>query len=162
MQEPLNELRNTLKSHRQSLTGPRQLVFKALEDKEPQTMHQLVAACSGHIDRASIYRTIALFEKLGIVQRLQIGWKYKLELSDRFSHHHHHLTCTGCGATIALPEDRLLEDRLRSLASALHFKAGDHQIEVRGLCQNCQTATHKNDPARKSAGSVGSLTLPSN
>src|ERR1700722_13846047 len=92
MIEPLEELKAALKSREYSLTAARQAVFSALLDKEPQTMQQLVAACPT-IDRASVYRTVSLFEQLGVVQRLQIGWKYKLELSDRFHHHHHHLTC---------------------------------------------------------------------
>src|ERR1700733_372533 len=105
MIEPLEQLKITLKAHHQSLTKSRLLIFTALEDKEPQTMHEIVAACQGQVDRASVYRTIALFERLGIVLRLQIGWKYKLELSDDFHHHHHHLTCRQCGKTIPLPED---------------------------------------------------------
>jgi len=35
----------------------------------------------------------------------QIGWKYKLELSNAFQHHHHHLTCLQCGGVTPLPED---------------------------------------------------------
>ena len=102
-------------------------------------MHELVEACQGKVDRASVYRTIAMYEQLGIVQRLQIGWKYKLELSDTFNHHHHHLTCSRCGITIPLPEDQQLENRLRQLARDLHFNPQDHQIEIRGLCKACQS-----------------------
>ncbi len=100
-------------------------------------MHQLVAACPG-VDRASVYRTIALFEQLSIVQRLQIGWKYKLELSDQFHHHHHHLTCLQCGKVIPLPEDRELETRLRMIAAHERFKIKGHQIEIQGLCESCR------------------------
>ena len=142
MSEPLAQLKATLKTHRQSLTNARQVVFNAMQGEEPLTMHELVKACGEQLDRASVYRTIALYEKLGIVQRLQIGWKYKLELSDRFSHHHHHLTCTGCGITIPLPEDQRLESRLHELSEDLHFKPEDHQIEVRGLCATCQSRTN--------------------
>jgi Fe2+ or Zn2+ uptake regulation protein len=138
MTEPLEELANSLKRHSQSLTKARQVIFAALQDKEPQTMREVVAACRGQVDRASVYRTIALFERIGIVQRLQIGWKYKLELSDAFHHHHHHLTCEKCGKTVPLAEDPLLEKRLRGLAQAQNFIMRDHQLEVQGLCQACQ------------------------
>ena len=102
MIEPLEQLKKTLKERGQSLTRPRQLVFSALQGKEPQTMHQLVTACAVQIDRASVYRTVAVYERLGIIQRLQIGWKYKLELSDAFQRHHHHLTCLKCGRVIPI------------------------------------------------------------
>lgn len=138
MTEPLEQLKNTLKQHRQSLTKSRQAVFAAMQNKEPQTMHEVILACGGRIDRASVYRTIVLFEKLGIVQRLQIGWKYKLELSDNFHHHHHHLTCQECGRTTALPEDPELEKRLAGLAANQSFSMRGHQLEIQGICESCR------------------------
>jgi Fe2+ or Zn2+ uptake regulation protein len=137
MAEPLEQLKKTLKQRGQSLTRSRQVIFGALQGKEPQTMREIVAACQAQVDRASVYRTIALFERLGIVQRLQIGWKYKLELSDTFHHHHHHLTCHKCGKTTPLPEDTQLEKRLRSLAASQNFNMQGHQLEIQGLCQTC-------------------------
>jgi Fur family ferric uptake transcriptional regulator len=72
------------------------------------------------------------------VHRLQIGWKYRLELTDAFTHHHHHLSCTLCGKVIPLPEDPMLEMRLRAMAGSQQFLAQDHQLEIRGQCKNCQ------------------------
>ncbi|HZL07807.1 MAG TPA: transcriptional repressor [Candidatus Dormibacteraeota bacterium] len=137
MSEPLEQLKNTLKQHGQSSTRTRQVIFAALQDKEPQTMREVVTACQDQVDRASVYRTIALFERIGVVQRLQIGWKYKLELSDAFHHHHHHLTCRQCGRTSPLPEDEQLEKRLKALASGQNFVMQGHQLEIQGLCQTC-------------------------
>jgi Fur family ferric uptake transcriptional regulator len=137
MSSPLQQMKTTLKAHGYSFTKPRRQLFAALEAHESQTMHQLVAHCPD-IDRATVYRNVELFEELGIVQRLQIGWKYRLELTDNFVHHHHHLTCTRCGVVIALTEDAELEARLLNLATGLNFQASDHQLEIRGLCENCQ------------------------
>jgi Fur family transcriptional regulator, ferric uptake regulator len=138
MVQPLEQFKTSLKTKKQSLTTARLAIFKALQDKEPQTMREVVEACSGQVDRASVYRTITLFERLGIVQRLQIGWKYKLELSDTFHHHHHHLTCGRCGRTIRLPEDRQLEARLHMLSRTQDFIMKGHQLEIQGLCENCR------------------------
>jgi len=137
MIEPLEQLQQSLKGQG-SLTEPRRIIFTALLYQEPQTMSQLVAACRGQVDRASVYRTIALFEKLGIVQRLQIGWKYKLELSDAFHRHHHHLTCLKCGQVIPFDGDQALERKLQTIAEAKSFKIQAHQLEIQGLCQACQ------------------------
>jgi Fur family ferric uptake transcriptional regulator len=138
MADPLTQFKEVLKQHGQSLTAARLAVFEALQDKEPQSMADVVKACAGQADRASVYRTVGLFERLGIVKRLQIGWKYKLELSDAFHHHHHHLTCLHCGRIIPLPEDSLLEERLRLLAGRHHFRMKDHQLEIQGLCVDCR------------------------
>lgn len=137
MVEPLEQLKTVLKENGQSLTKARQKVFTALQHQEPQTMHQVVEACAGKADRASVYRTIALFEQIGIVKRLQIGWKYKLELSDTFQRHHHHLTCRRCGKIIPLPEDSWLEQRLKALAGTQNFEMQDHQVEIQGICDRC-------------------------
>ena len=134
---PVTTLASTLKYHGYSITVARQAVFRALQQHEPQTITELTQRCSA-IDRASVYRTVTLFEKVGVAQRLYIGWKYKLELTDAFTHHHHHLSCINCGKIVALPEDTIIERRLLSLAKAQGFQAQDHQIEIRGLCADCR------------------------
>lgn len=137
MDTAIAELRQLLKDHSQSLTQPRVRVFNALRGREPQSMHELVDACC-EIDRASVYRTVALFERLGVVQRLQIGWKYKLELSDAFSHHHHHLTCLKCGRVISFDETYALAAELRRIGQTHNFIIQTHQLELQGLCPACQ------------------------
>lgn len=139
MIEPVEQLHAVLRRHKQNATGPRLAIFQALQQNEPLTMKQLVKACGEAVDRSSVYRTVALFERLGIVQRLQIGWKHRIELSNTFQHHHHHLYCTGCGSVTVIPEDDVLESRVHALATQKGFHASDHQIEIRGLCESCQS-----------------------
>jgi Fur family ferric uptake transcriptional regulator len=129
-------IEQALKQHRVSFTKPRKQIYEVLSHSEPLTMQELIASLP-EIDKTTIYRTISLFETIGIVQRLQIGWKYKLELSNEYQDHHHHLTCLHCGLTVALPEDAVIEDRLVDLARQQGFTPQDHQLEVRGLCSNC-------------------------
>jgi Fur family transcriptional regulator, ferric uptake regulator len=135
-----NSLQIALKQRGYSITHARQTVFEVLQHQEPQSMREVVAACK-QIDRASVYRTISLFERLGIVQRLQMGWKYRLELSDAFHQHHHHMHCVRCGRTIALPEDQELETSLHKMAEAHNFTLQSHQLELSGLCQTCRQLT---------------------
>lgn len=138
MTDPKTDFETLLKRAGYSVTATRREVFAALQGKEPQTMRELLIACEGTIDRASVYRTITLFEQLGIVKRLQIGWKYKLELSDAFHHHHHHLTCTKCGRTTPFEESAELEHQLAALAASQQFVMRDHQLEIQGICKACQ------------------------
>ncbi len=127
-----------LKKTGNSITKTRNLIFEALLDKEPQSVSELYHQLSDQLDRASLYRAIVLFEKLGIVQRLQIGWKYKIELSDTYNHHHHHITCIRCGMTIPIREDLTLEAGIKSLANEYGFSDVNHQLEIRGVCGKCQ------------------------
>jgi Fur family ferric uptake transcriptional regulator len=131
-------LEKKLKESGQSYTKSRQLVFTALEGQEPLAMSELVARVDKSIDRASVYRTIKLFEELGIVHKLQIGWKYKLELSDDFHDHHHHIACVKCGSIKPIHEDPKLEASIMKLAQENKFSLLTHQLELRGICKNCQ------------------------
>lgn len=130
-------IEQALKRHRVSFTKPRKHIYEVLSHSEPLTMQELIASLPS-VDKTTIYRTVTLFETIGIVQRLQIGWKYKLELSNEYQDHHHHITCSQCGQTVALPEDTVIEERLLSLAKQQGFTPQDHQLEVRGLCPECK------------------------
>ena len=129
----------TLKDARLSNTKPRRLVFEALLDShhEPLTMPELQSKICGQVDRSSIYRAVESLESIGIIHRLHIGWKYKLELSDTFHGHHHHITCMLCGRTQAL-EDNHIEETLVATASTHGFILTDHQLDMRGLCVECR------------------------
>lgn len=138
MSSPKEAFTKLLKENGQSVTSARLAVFEALLGSEPISMHELVRR-AGQIDRASVYRAVGLFERLGVVQRLNIGWKYKIELTDHFAEHHHHLTCTSCGKTIPMNEHEL-ETLIAKLAADHNFKPTAHQIEIQGLCENCKPA----------------------
>lgn len=143
MKERAKELLNKiLRDNNYSVTSTRQLVFELLRDHEPQSMHDLVVAADGRIDRTSIYRTIDLFERLGIAQRLHIGWKYKLELTDVFSHHHHHISCLSCGKIVAVKEDNEIEALINKLADNYDISADRHQLEIQGYCAKCRAIKH--------------------
>ncbi len=132
-------LKKTLKDAGYSVTKSRDIIFNALEGHEPQSMAEIVQSLQQATDRATVYRTIELFEKLGIVTRLNLGWKYKIELSENFSHHHHHLSCSSCGIVISFEEGQLLNQAIYHIAVAKGFTMQDHSLEIRGLCPNCQT-----------------------
>jgi len=134
-----DDLASLLKQHGASLTKPRKVVFAALFEQEPLTIGQLISRVGCKVDRATIYRTVELFEKLGIVHRLNIGFKYKLELSDIFRGHHHHFYCTKCGTTFELANNPMLETMIDSTLAKDGFSPRGHQLEVYGLCKECRT-----------------------
>jgi Fur family ferric uptake transcriptional regulator len=140
MSDVLDIFKETLKKAGYSNTKVRQKVFEALESQEPQTLNEILHKLGSSVDRASVYRTIEVFEKLGIIQRLQIGWKYKLELTDEFNYHHHHISCVNCGIAVPLREDHLLEATLHTLANEYGFSDTRHQLEIQGLCARCRNA----------------------
>ncbi len=131
-------LHRKLKEHGYSATATRLAVFKAFESTHPLSMGELAQKLKSSVNRASIYRTVDLYEKLGIVQRLNIGWKYKLELSNEFQDHHHHLICMKCGLITSFQEPANLNYMLETIAQHDNFLLQNHQLELQGLCKNCR------------------------
>ncbi len=138
MSDANNKLIYTLRKHGYSATRPRQAVFTSLVNNEPVTIASLIASLRNHVDRASVYRTVALFEKLGIIIRINQGWKFKIELSDDFNDHHHHMLCIKCGKLLSIQGDSHIEHDLHELAKKLKFVITKHQVEVQGFCINCK------------------------
>jgi len=132
-----DNLKSLLKVEGASLTKPRKIVFDLLMDQGPQSMQVIVQRAKGKVDRATVYRTIDLFERLGIVRRLNLGWKYKIELTDIFTGHHHHMYCTSCGRMFDLPDNPMLETMIDTVAAKSGFAPRGHQLEIHGLCSNC-------------------------
>ena len=142
MDRELKLFRKTLRQNGYFNTKPRYKLFLALQEHSSPTIRDLIKKLKGQ-DQATVYRNIKLFEHLGIVSILQLGWDSRLELSDNFHHHHHHLTCVSCGKVIILHEDPAIERRISHLGSGKNFKAIDHQLEIRGICDSCQTVSTK-------------------
>lgn len=133
----MRRFRQLLKQNGHFITKPRLRLFVILQKRPALTMQQLIPLLTQH-DQVTVYRNIDLFEELGIVNRLRLGWQTKIELSDKFMHHHHHFTCTSCGEVYDLPDDPTFEKHIIDLGRNQNFNVTDHQLEIRGLCTNCQ------------------------
>jgi len=93
----------------------------------------------------TIYRTLELLHRLGIVQKVTSGdgqGRYELR-SDNPKDHHHHLICTRCGAIInyrdfVREELELVKKTEEALTKKYDFAIQDHNIEFLGLCAKCR------------------------
>lgn len=119
------------------VTRAREATFKLLVSPEPQSIKDILKKANGTVDRVSVYRNVDLLERLGIVQRIYVGWKYKLELSDEFISHHHHLSCLGCGKVIDIQDEKHINEFIHEVAKKFGFKPRRHQFEIDGYCKDC-------------------------
>lgn len=132
------QFKNRLKKHFFYATAERMAIFQTLKDASmPCSISELVDKCRTFADRSTVYRTLELFEKLDITTRVGSGWKYKVELSDTFSPHHHHMTCTNCGSITSFKESALLDSELKKIERKHNFTSNTHSLELRGLCTDC-------------------------
>lgn len=135
--DKIQKFRQILSNNKQSVTKARLRTFELLLGSDPQSMNQLISRAAGQVDRVSIYRNIELFESLGIVKKVHIGWKYKIELSDIFTDHHHHLVCLSCGAITDIADEQHIEAFITNIASQHNFQVKGHLFEIEGYCQSC-------------------------
>ncbi len=142
----MEHLKQILIENSYHVTGARLATFQLLASPEPQSINEILAKAGDRVDRVSVYRNIELFEKLGIVHRIYIGWKYKLELSDQFIAHHHHLVCLGCGKVIDIEDEKHIDEFIQTVAAKVGFQPRSHQFEVDGYCKECLAKGVKASP----------------
>lgn len=144
MPEPSRQARQLyyqkLKEAKASDTVSRSVIFATLYESghQPLTMAELIKRTKSYANRVSIYRSVALLEKIGVVKRLNTGWKYKLELSDDFLGHHHHITCDICKQTVVMKDSPELENQVKKIAYAHEYNLTDHHLDISGVCKQCQ------------------------
>lgn len=134
----MEQLEQLFRTHHLRLTSPRRSVFRALERADaPLFIHEIIAVCEG-TDRTSVYRSLEVFAKLGIVQIIPTGWKQRYELSDLFRAHHHHLQCVRCSELISIDTPKL-EASIKAIAHDHGYQLTSHHIELHGVCKKCRS-----------------------
>ncbi|MCZ7631636.1 MAG: transcriptional repressor [Microthrixaceae bacterium] len=108
---------------------------------QPLTVVEVLERATSVV-QSSAYRSLALLERAGVVQRIVTTDDFaRYELSQEISGHHHHMVCTECGnvADFELPEafEDELDAVLREMARRGRFAPADHQLDVIGTCQDC-------------------------
>lgn len=86
--------------------------------------------------RATIYRTLDLLVKSGMVRRVHLGedhYHYERVTKDS---HHDHLICTTCGCVIEF-HDAELEARQRLVCEREGFTPTFHNLQILGICDSC-------------------------
>ena len=133
------EIKDTLNSLGMKSTPARMLVLEVLsKNKKPMAVQEIADVLKKkYIDLATIYRTIASFEKAELIHRVDLRTDMVLyEL--RSEQHHHHIVCTSCGDM----EDFELcdmENVSKKIVSKSHKfnSVKEHNFELFGLCNAC-------------------------
>lgn len=89
------------------------------------------------VGRASIYRILDELERLGLVQKVQVGQAMaRYEPIRTGDGHHHHLVCDNCG-TVTPFTDSGLEHAIEELSDRVPMRVAEHEIVLHGACQAC-------------------------
>ena len=122
------------------LTPQRRSILSAIthshEHLTPAAIHERISQTHPGIGLVTIYRTLEMLTKLGLICEIHAGGNCRSYLMRRPSEHHHHLICSDCGTVIDFTDCDLdeLEQRLSKVTS---FKINGHLLEFLGQCRNC-------------------------
>lgn len=125
------------------LTRPRLLVAQSLLNSSghpsAQELGDRLRDQDKRIGLTSVYRTLDLLTRLGVVRRLQFGqdsYRYELIAPE----HHHHVVCNACGKVEIIERQELeqvLDAAQRSVEQEMAFEIGYHWLEFFGRCAAC-------------------------
>jgi Fur family ferric uptake transcriptional regulator len=123
------------------LTAPRRAILRVLgQEARPLSNKEIFQSLpAGNCDLATVYRSVQMLERLGLVKRFHFGAgaaRYAL-MEEGCQAHRHHLVCTNCTRIVEIGECivRELEERVVARSK---FKAVTHRLEFFGVCPDCQ------------------------
>lgn len=122
------------------LTPQRMMVLAAIEDSanhiSAEEIYAQVAAKYPHVNISTVYRTLDLLKKLGLVTETDLGGG-RVRYHPAEKGHHHHLVCQECGRVIDLDESvlSLLKGTLRR---EYDFNADLRHLAIFGRCGKCK------------------------
>jgi len=136
------------------LTQPRALVADLVASRQgPFTARDLVSdgargeRTPAPVGRATVFRTLELFERLGLLERLDLPDGSHAYVRCRPTHHHH-VVCVRCARTVDIP-DSGLGGVTSEIARSSGFQLREHRLELFGLCPECQNATRPSKGAAR-------------
>lgn len=122
------------------LTPQRQLILASITSSgkpvNAADLYRIVSEKDRTVSLATVYRTLALFKRLGIINEHRLGqscWCYELKKSFEYQH----VMCKQCGKVTEF-ESPLIPQIITQLQDELGFKIDRVEICVQGACRECQ------------------------
>ena len=99
---------------------------------------------SGHIGRATVYRTLNELVEAGLLRKLDLGGRTVFE-HDYGYPQHDHLHCTNCNRLIEFQSEQLHTIR-DAVAREHRFRVAGHRLIISGVCQDCLQSSRRRRP----------------
>ncbi|MDN5931657.1 MAG: transcriptional repressor [Pseudonocardia sp.] len=104
--------------------------------RSAQEIHEELRRTGDGIGLTTVYRTLQTLADAGEVDVLRTGSGEAVYRRCESAHHHHHLVCRRCGATVEI-EGPDVESWAQRVADQHGFSELSHTAEIFGLCRDC-------------------------
>lgn len=136
-----NKIASILRQHGYKITPQRRAVLNAIALSHghltPTAIYQKVHGNCPTIGLVTVYRTLDILAKLGLVCEVHAGGNSRSYLMRRPVEHHHHIICSSCGAVADFTDCRISELAQR-IARETSFEIDGHLLEFTGTCKSCR------------------------
>ncbi|WP_033436527.1 Fur family transcriptional regulator [Saccharothrix sp. NRRL B-16314] len=130
-------LRKTLHDRGMRMTPQRQLVLDAVRElghATPEQICQRVQVIAPTVNITTVYRTLDLLERLGLIRHTHLGHGAPNYSADE--HEHVHLVCHRCGRMDEVPCE-LLTPLGGTLRAEFGFELDASHLALSGTCREC-------------------------
>jgi len=136
-------LMKELAARRVRITAQRRLLVGIIQDSprhlDAAGLLEIARKRDGDIDRATVYRTIALLKGHGLIDELDLmhieGEKHYYEA--KTNRDHCHMACFRCGAIMEYTSSSF-ENLKEEMAAQSGFQIRVVRLEVGGICRRCR------------------------
>ena len=117
-----------------------EVVFSSTDNQSVEDIEQKLRANGERIGKATIYRTLEMLVKSGLVAEHDFGEGFK-----RYEHLfgqppvREHLVCTECGKVTSIHSPELMKLH-QEVASRHGFLPARYRLAIYGICEDCQRA----------------------
>lgn len=110
------------------------------EHLSAEDLYELLQEEGEGISLSTIYRTVKLMARMGILRELELAEGHKhYEINQPYPHHHHHLICVRCNKTIEFKSDSILKVGIKTTTKE-GYHLLDCQLTIHAVCPTCQRA----------------------
>jgi Fe2+ or Zn2+ uptake regulation protein len=134
-----NQLQSVIHARGLRATRQRQLVLDVLQHNpghlDAEAIHDQVKVLDPRISLATVYRTLALLKRLGLVAEHSLGEGHG-HFEATSAAPHYHFTCLQCKRVIEFEAPEVLQI-VRGLAKKEELKVTETHLTLSGYCRDC-------------------------
>lgn len=152
MKQELEKFRAYLRTRRAKMTRTRELIFKEIFSSatiHPNALeiHQRLRNQGKNVSLATIYRTLNLLVRSGVVSVIDLGEDHSHYEPGRHETAHGHLICLSCGKVQEFSQEEI-QRAIDRIGREKGYELDKFSIQVFGYCGGCKTTKSSNGGRR--------------